>query len=320
MGFVCGATPSVRTVGQPFPCREERFPRSPVALGGDVLIYGGLATLALGATGMLTAQQPRRLAGFGIILSSGTLLAVIGFAHAAMMGAALFYLLGSTLAASALFLLGELIERSRAAEAVAATHDDKTDHVPSYVDLPDWIEGASQGGAANDEEALVGRAIPAAMAFLGLSFVACALMIAGLPPLSGFLTKFAILTALLDSAQQGTPASGLSMSSAGWTLLVLLIGSSLLATIALSRAGIRYFWAPQDRPSPHLRLIECAPIAALLLLAAVLTVRAEPVLLYTQAATASLLAPAEYINAVMRATPVPDPVRAPPISTAGAAP
>lgn len=283
----------------------------PVALGGDALIYGGLATLALGAIGMLTAQQPRRLAGFGIILSSGTVLAVIGLAHAAVMGGALFYMLGSTLAASALFLLGDLIERARAVEVVPAVHDDETDQVPYYVDLPEWTEGASQGSAADDEEALVGRAIPATMAFLGLSFVACALMIAGLPPLSGFLAKFVMLTTLLDSAHPQASSSGLSMSGAGWTLLILLIGSSLLATIALSRAGIRYFWAPQDRPVPHLRAIECAPIAALVLVAAALTVGAEPVLRYTHAATTSLLAPAQYIDAVMAATPVQNPVRMP---------
>jgi len=292
----------------------------PLALGGDALVYGGLATLAFGALGMLTAQQPRRLAGFGILLSSGTVLAVIGFGHAPMMGGALFYMLGSTLAASALFLLGDLIERSRRGEVAPATHDDEADRVPFYVDLPKGTEGAPHGGAADDEQGLPGRAIPAAMALLGLSFVVCALMIAGLPPLSGFLAKFVILTTLLDSARTPVPANGVLMSGAGWTLLVLLIASSLLSTIALSRAGIRYFWTPQDRPVPHLRAIECAPIAALLLIAGGLTVGAEPVLRYTQAATTSLVAPAEYIDAVMAATPVPNPVRTPARSAPGAVP
>jgi len=292
----------------------------PLALGGDALVYGGLATLAFGALGMLTAQQPRRLAGFGILLSSGTVLAVIGFGYAAMMGGALFYMLGSTLAASALFLLGDLIERTRRGEVAPAVHDDEADRVPFYVDLPTGIEVPPHGDAGDDEQGLPGRAIPATMAFLGLSFVACALMIAGLPPLSGFLAKFVILTTLLDSAHAPALAGGVLMSGAGWTLLVLLIASSLLATIALSRAGIRYFWTLQDRPVPHLRAIECAPIAALLLIAGALTVGAEPVLRYTQAATTSLLAPAEYIGAVMAATPVPNPVRAPARPAPGAVP
>lgn len=279
--------------------------------GADALVYGGLATLTLGAIGMLTAQQPRRLAGFGIIMSSGTLLAVLGFDDAAMIGGALFYLLGSTLAASALFLLGELIERARATEVVAALRDDETDHLPFYVDFPESAGPTDVVGAPDEEESLVGQAIPAAMAFLGFCFVACALMIAGLPPLSGFLAKFAILSAVLDTAHYGAPAASFKLSHVGWTLLVLLIASSLLATIALSRAGIRYFWSPQDRPAPRLRAIECVPIAALLLIAAMLTVRAEPLLRFTQETATSLLNPTQYIDTVMRATPVTGSVRMP---------
>jgi multicomponent K+:H+ antiporter subunit D len=276
------------------------------AFGGAALVYGGLATLTLAAIAMMTTQLPRRLAGFGIIVSSGTLLAVLGFADAPMVGGALFYMLGSTLAASALFLLGELVERARAVDVVAAIHDDETDHVPFYVDFVESTGPTYE----EDEEAQAGQAIPAAMAFLGLSFTACALVIAGLPPLSGFLGKFAMLTALLDASAQPAVAFSGSMSRPGWALLALLIGSSLLATIALSRAGIRYFWAPQDRPTPRLRVIECAPIAALLLVAVALTVRPDPVLRYTQAAAASLMNPSPYVDAVMSAKPVPAPVRA----------
>lgn len=273
---------------------------------GTALVYGGLATLALAAIAMMTTQLPRRLAGFGIVVSSGTVLAVLGFADAPMVGGALFYMLGSTLAASALFLLGELIERARAVDVAAAIHDDETDHVPFYVDFVESTGPTHE----DDKEAEAGQAIPASMAFLGLSFTACALVVAGLPPLPGFLGKFAMLTALLDASPQRTPDSPWSLSGPGWMLLALLIGSSLLATIALSRAGIRYFWAPQDRPAPRLRAIECVPIAALLLVAAALTVHPDPVLRYTRAAAASLLNPAQYIHAVMSATPVPAPVRA----------
>jgi multicomponent K+:H+ antiporter subunit D len=91
-----------------------------------------------------------------------------------------------------------------------------------------------------------------------------------------------------------------------------LLGSGLLSTIALSRAGIRHFWAPHGNPIPRVRIVESVPIAALLLVFAALTVRAESVLVYARTAAQGVVAPAAYIAAVMTATPVPGPTRAEP--------
>jgi multicomponent K+:H+ antiporter subunit D len=268
--------------------------------GGTALLVGGMATLAFGAVGMLASHQLRRLAGFSVIVSSGTLLAVIGGGETALIGGALYYLLGSTIAGSALFLVAELVERSRQAhDADVALRDDGIEAPPfqvgSAVDLRD-------GNLDDSEAVLIGQAIPAAMAFLGLSFVACAALVAGLPPLSGFLAKFAMLAALLGQSDAPIPASS-------WLLTILLIGSGLLSTIALSRAGIRYFWAPQQRPAPRLRVIECLPIAALLIAGAALTIGAGPTLRYANAAASGLLAPERYIEAVFSAMPVPGAAR-----------
>jgi multicomponent K+:H+ antiporter subunit D len=258
--------------------------------GGEVLVWGGIATLGFGAVGMLASQQLARLAGYAVIASSGTLVATIGFDAPVLSGGALFYLASSTLAGCALFLLVELLERARQVELGPQQVDDGNHALPAFFDA----EPPPGTNLDDDEEALIGRAIPAALAFLGLTFTVCALVTAGLPPLSGFVAKLAMLTALLD---QRTPAA--------WTLFVLLILSGLFAAMSLMRVGMRHFWTTQDRPPPRLRVIETLPIAGLLAASLAMVLQAEAVLSYTRAAAQALHAPGLYIDAVMSAQPVP---------------
>ena len=260
--------------------------------GGGVLVWGGLMTLAFGALGMMASQRLDRLAGFSVIASSGTLLSAIGFNAPALSAGALFYLASSTLAGCALFLLVELMERARQVQLAPLADDD--DHLPDFLDA----EPPRDTNLDDEEEALTGRAIPAALAFLGLAFVLCALVVAGLPPLSGFVGKVAMLSALLD-------APGIAAGAAAApTLFVLLIVSGLLAATGLVRVGIRHLWAPQNRPSPRLRVIECVPIALLLAACVLLVLRGEPALTYARATADALHQPQRYIDAVLGARPV----------------
>ena len=277
--------------------------------GSDALIVVGLATLAFGAIGMLASQQLRRVAGYSLIISSGTSLAVIGVGDATLIGAALLYLVGSTLASCALYLLAELIERSREIDAAPPIREHESDRLPFRLENRDTL------AESEDDGVRPGTAIPAATSFLGLSFVACALMIAGLPPLSGFIAKFAMLSALLDPNSAGAPARHVAIAAMRTTLLVSLLVSGLLSTIALARAGLRHFWTPHDRAPPRLRVVECAPVAMLLLACAALAVGADPALRYTREAAQGLVDPAPYIDAVMSATVVPGPSAALPMTT-----
>jgi multicomponent K+:H+ antiporter subunit D len=258
--------------------------------GGDVLIWGGLATLAFGAIGMLASQQLGRLAGYSVIASSGTLIAAIGFDAPALSSGALFYLASSTLAGCALFLLVELLERAREVEQGPQDLDDGNDALPAFFDA----QPPPGANLDDDEEVLIGRAIPAALVFLGVAFTLCAMVIAGLPPLSGFVGKLGMLIALLEL---GTVAA--------WTLFALLIASGLFAAMALMRVGVRHFWTTQDRPAPRLRVAETLPIALLLGGAVFMVVQAEAVFGYARATADALHEPQRYVDAVMRARTVP---------------
>ncbi len=264
--------------------------------GGVALVWGGLATLGFAALGMLASQQLGRLAAYGVVASSGTVLAALGFGAPALTGGALYYLASSTLAACLLFLLVEPLERARQVELGPQDFDDGNAALPAFFDA----KPAPSINLDDDEQALIGRAFPAALAFLGIAFVVCALVVAGLPPLSGFVGKLAMLQALLPLA---TPAAAV--------MFVLLLGSGLLAALALVRAGMRHFWSAGERPPPRLRLAEGAPIAALALVLLALAAQGGPLLEYTQATARALHEPARYIEAVLGARPrerAPEPV------------
>ena len=55
--------------------------------GLDVLMWGGMATMLFGSAGMLASQEPGRLAGYAAIVSSGTLLTVIGVGQTSLLTA-----------------------------------------------------------------------------------------------------------------------------------------------------------------------------------------------------------------------------------------
>jgi multicomponent K+:H+ antiporter subunit D len=244
--------------------------------GNEWLLYGGMATLAFGTLGVLGSQELPRLASYSLIVSSGTLLGAVGMNDTAVTGAALYYLVASTLGVSALFLLTELMERGRApgADVLAVT----AEAFGGEEDLPD-----------PDEQ--VGFAIPATMASLGASFGLAALVVAGLPPLAGFLGKFAVLDAVLGMSA--------SVRGAAWLMLALLIASGLVAIVGLGRAGIRRFWAAGDASVPRVRVIEMLPVVLLIALCVAMTVAAGPIMRYLDDAARGLHDSTDYIQRVL---------------------
>lgn len=261
--------------------------------GAEVLMIGGMATIAFGTLGVLASQGLGRLAGFSVMVSSGTLLTVIGMtlfgAGPGMLAGALYYMISSTLAIGALFLLIELMEREQGslATVLALTAD---------------VYGLAEEDSGEDEEA-VGPAIPATMTILGLCFVACTLLLSGLPPLSGFIGKFSLLSAALNPF--GLGQSG-QISGFAWGFTTILIVSGLATLIALVRVGIHTFWTTVDDSVPKVLAVEIVPVLALITLTMLLTVQAQPVMRYMEATARALHQPQIYIDGVMGAPRVAD--------------
>lgn len=251
--------------------------------GYELLLYGGMVTIAFGAAGMLATDTAGRMAGYAAIISSGTLLAAIGYGNAQLVTAALYYLVASTIAVGTFMLLIELIERIRS---------------PGAAVLALTVEAFA---IEETPEEPIGVGIPAALAFLGLAFTGCALIITGLPPLAGFIGKFSLIHSLLGSGEAE------SIAGVAWVLIALLVFSGFAAIIALLRFGVRTFWAMGRVMPPRLQLTEAAPVGALLLIALVLTVSAGPAFEYLGRASEELHQTGRYVEAVLSAPTVPSP-------------
>jgi multicomponent K+:H+ antiporter subunit D len=146
-------------------------------------------------------------------------------------------------------------------------------------------------GAREDGEDEVGIVIPGTIALLGGGFIFCTLLLAGMPPLSGFIAKFAIIDALFRAS---------AITPARWLLVALIIGSGLATLIGLTRAGIDLLWTPEDTP-PAVSVIEAAPIGVLLAACLALIVAAGPIFAYMETTAAALADRSAYIDAVLHA-------------------
>ena len=223
-----------------------------------LLLGLGLLTIALGTIGVLASRNLALLVAYLVVVSSGTLLSAFGIGGVAAMAAGLYYLLHSTLIAAALFLL---------TDNVADTRGRFRDRLQAGPMLP----------ATN---------------LLGGLFLALAVAVAGLPPLSGFIGKVLILQAGLENPWMP------------WIFGVVLI-TSLLNLTALVRAGSTLFFKTEVKAAaaklPEVGFLIPVVLFALLILA--LVVYARPVTDFAYATAEQLAAPTIYIDAVLGDAP-----------------
>ena len=131
------------------------------------ILPAALATLLVGAIGLLASRTLLDLASFNIVASMGTLLIAIGLFDVDGLTTALYYLVHSTLTGAALFLIVDLIVTRRIEKGDALVPGHPISQAP----------------------------------ILGALFLLTALAAVGLPPLSGFIGKLMVLDAAYDSPQ-----------------------------------------------------------------------------------------------------------------------
>lgn len=126
-----------------------------------------IATLALGAVGMVAARRLSELAAYAVVLSVGTLLVAVSLSTRAGVAAAVYYLMQGTVATAGLFLIAERVGLLRGAES---------DRLLPAVEI--------RGRLA-----------------LPLAFLVTAVAVAGLPPFGGFIAKVALLDAAAEAGR-----------------------------------------------------------------------------------------------------------------------
>ncbi len=134
-------------------------------LHGEWLLPAALISMAVGALGVLGAKKLDRLVAFAVIGSMGTVMVAISLFTEVSITAALYYMIHSTLAAAALFLISDMVRAGRDGLALSA-------RVP-----------------------IAGAALTAGL------FFAAAIAMTGMPPLSGFLGKLMLLDAAFTEPQ-----------------------------------------------------------------------------------------------------------------------
>lgn len=167
---------------------------APLASVGQALGVAAAASALVGALLALASRSLRQLAGSLVLVSVATALMALSAGGERAAAAALFYTLHSTLAAASLFLVAACVARLR-----GKAGDDLTTSPPVT-----W-----RGG-------------------LVLLYFGIAVLVAGLPPLSGFIGKVGALEVLARAPN-------------GAALVGVLLTASLLGLIATVRAGNAVF-------------------------------------------------------------------------------
>jgi multicomponent Na+:H+ antiporter subunit D len=224
-----------------------------------ILVVAGF-TMLTGVLGAVAQYDFRRLLSFHIISQIGYLLMGLGLFSVPALSAAVFFMIHVIFAKSTLFLISGVSNR------ILGSYDLK-----------------KMGGLY--------RPYP----LLSILFLIPALSLAGIPPLSGFFAKFALIRSGLETGE--------------YLIIGVALVVSILTLYSMIKIWTEAFWKPLPAADPeHKRVVTTpsgslallvVPIAVLALVTVSLGILAEPVLRLSIQAAEQLADPASYITAVL---------------------
>jgi multicomponent Na+:H+ antiporter subunit D len=224
-----------------------------------MLVLAGL-TMVIGILGAIAQDDVKRILSFNIISHIGYMIMGLALFSVAGVAAAILYTVHHIVAKTTLFLTGGLVE-----------------HV---------------GGSSRLSR--LGNMVKTAPV-VAVLFLLPALTLAGIPPLSGFVPKLALVQAGFDEHRYVI---------VGVSLLV-----SLLTLLSMMKIWIGAFWAPADEEPegvPHVvgraggPLLMIGPTVSLAVLSLAIALAAGPLYRLSERAATDLLDPSGYIHAVLR--------------------
>ena len=224
-----------------------------------VLLVAALLTMIVGVLGALGQSEVRRILSFHVVSQIGYMLLGVALHTREAIAAAIFYVLHHILVKTNLFLVAGVIRSACG-----------TERLPALGDLQ--------------------RARP----WLALAFLLAAGSLAGVPPLSGFWAKLALLRAALD------------VDHAAAAVLLLVVG--LFTTMSMLKIWEHAFWRPlpDAEPAPRARptrVAVVAPIALLTVLSLLVALCAEPLYELCLRAADQTFGRAPYLRAVLGSRP-----------------
>lgn len=245
----------------------------------DWLVPAAAATLLLGMVGVVAARSLGQQASFAALASLGTLFLAVGTFTQQSQTAGMYYMLHSTLACAALFLLVDAVIIRRTGYGDALLPAPRFQH----------------------------------LGLIASFYFVAAMGILGLPPLSGFIGKLLVLQAVTDLPQWGWLWAAILASSVLGLVGFAYSGSLIFwksgevpgelqpVVAAVISSGGRPGCAIEysGRPISANIVLPMVAVGCLIGSVILLTVFSGPVLAFLDATSQQLFSPADYLSAVL---------------------